>query len=126
MSGNRPAGWPPGVTQISVEDLEHLGINSRNQLFWDGKRVEVRQAVVLTGLQKLLAFIIAICAVLGGVGGFVTGVNNGSVFLCARGHHWLSCPDQLSSSGSAIIGAEVGGTATDDQSICEPPSARDY
>jgi hypothetical protein len=95
LSGNPPAGWPPGVTQISVEDLEHLGIDSRDRLFWDGKRVEVRQAVVLTGLQKLLAFIIAICAVLGGVGGFVTGLNNGSVFLCARGHYWLSCPEQL-------------------------------
>jgi hypothetical protein len=31
-------------------------------------------------------------AVLGAVGGFVTGLNNASVFLCARGIHWLSCP----------------------------------
>jgi hypothetical protein len=26
------------------------------------------------------------------IGGFVTGLNNASVFLCARGIDWLSCP----------------------------------
>jgi hypothetical protein len=75
-----------------VEDLDRLGLNLDNQLFWDGKRIEVRQALTLTRLQKVLAVIVSIFAILGGLGGFVTGYNNATVFLCARGHDWLSCP----------------------------------
>lgn len=88
--------WPAGVQPIGVEDLDRLGLNSENQLFWDGKRIEVRQALSLTRAQKALALIVSLCAVLGSLGGFVTGLNNATVFLCARGHHWLSCPDSQS------------------------------
>jgi hypothetical protein len=35
---------------------------------------------------------VSIFAVLGGLGSFVTGFNNASVFFCSRGHDWLSCP----------------------------------
>ena len=84
--------WPPDVTPIGVEDLDRLGLDGRNQLFWDGKRVEIRSRLDLTWLQKTLAVIVSICAVLGALGGFVTGFNNASVFLCARDIHWLSCP----------------------------------
>ena len=92
MTDNPPSGWPSSVRRLHIEDLERLGIDVANQLFWDGKRVEVRQTVVLSRLQKAVAFVIALFAVLGGLGGFVTGLNNASVFLCARGHHWLTCP----------------------------------
>ena len=84
--------WPPDVTPIGVEDLDRLGLDGRNQLFWDGKRVEIRSRLDLTWLQKVLAVVVSICAVLGALGGFVTGFNNASVFLCARDIHWLSCP----------------------------------
>lgn len=84
--------WPPGVKPINIEDLAHLGLNENNQLFWDGKRIEVRQAFTLTGLQRTFAIIVSICAICGGLGGCVTGINNASVFLCARGVHILGCP----------------------------------
>jgi hypothetical protein len=48
--------------------------------------------LTLTTLQKVLAVIVSMFAILGGLGGFVTGYNNATVFLCARGHDWLSCP----------------------------------
>lgn len=51
-------------------------LNPENQLLWDGKRVEVRQALTLTRVQKVLAVIVSICAIL-------TGLNNASVFLRA-------------------------------------------
>ena len=89
---DRPPGWPPDVRPIGVEDLGRLGLTPDNQLFWDGKRIEVRQALSLTRLQKLLAVIVSVFAILGSLGGFATGYNNASVFLCARGHDWLSCP----------------------------------
>ncbi len=52
--------------------------------------------VDLTRLQKIFVLVVAIFAVLGGTGGFATGLNDASVFLCARGQHWLSCPTPVS------------------------------
>lgn len=89
---DRPGHWPPDVKPIDVEDVGRLGLNPQNELFWDGKAVEIRRPLVLTGFQKTLAIVVSICAILGGLGGFVTGVQNLSVFLCARGHTLLSCP----------------------------------
>ena len=93
MTGARTGPvWPAGVEPISVDDLDRLGINGANELFWDGRRIEVRRRLDLTRFQKTLAAAVTVAAILGGLGGFVTGFNNASVFLCARGVHWLSCP----------------------------------
>ena len=102
MTHAAPDGWPPGVTPIGIEDLDKLGLNPRNQLFWDGKRIEVRNRLDLTRLQKTFAVIVSVFAVLGAMGGFVTGLNNASVFLCARDIHWLSCPVQAGASHPAL------------------------
>lgn len=95
MSGPKPPGWPDGVQPISVDDLARLGIDARNQLFWDGRRVETRNLLTLTRFQKSLAAIVTVCAILGSLGGFITGFNNATVFLCARGIFWLTCPPHL-------------------------------
>jgi hypothetical protein len=87
-----PPRWPAGVQPIRVADLGRLGIDGENQLFWDGKRVEIRRPLVLTGLQTFVAGVVTVCAVLGGLGGFVSGINNASLYLCARDIHWLGCP----------------------------------
>ena len=92
MTAERPSGWPPGVEPISLEDLGRLGINPRQELFWDGRHVEIRRRLTFTGFQKLIAFVVTICAILGGLGGFVAGLNNASVFLCARHISYLTCP----------------------------------
>ena len=93
MTGARPGpGWPIDIEPISVDDLDRLGINADNELFWDGRRIEVRRRLDLTRFQKTAAVLVAAAAILGGLGGFVTGFNNASVFLCARGMHVLSCP----------------------------------
>ncbi len=77
---------------IGVEDLGRLGLNPQHQLFWDGKQIEVQNRLDLTRLQKVLAVIVSIFAVLGGLGGFVTGLNNAATFLCSRDINWLTCP----------------------------------
>jgi len=97
-----PDGWPPDVMPIGIEDLDKLGLNRRNQLFWDGKRIEVRNRLDLTRLQKTFAVIVSAFAVLGALGGFVTGFNNASVFLCARDIRWLTCPVPPVASPSAL------------------------
>jgi hypothetical protein len=92
MTVSRPPGWPAGVEPISLEDLGRLGINPQNELFWDGRTIEIRRRLTFTGFQKAIAFIVTVCAILGGLGGFVTGFNNASVFLCARHLAYLTCP----------------------------------
>ncbi|MBV9654259.1 MAG: hypothetical protein JOZ42_06815 [Acetobacteraceae bacterium] len=92
MSGTAPPGWPPHVRPIDIEDLGRVGISADNELFWDGRRVEVRRRLSLTKIEKAIALLVSLCAVLGGIGGFMTGINNASVFFCARDIHALSCP----------------------------------
>ena len=92
MTADTPPDWPPGVEPISLEDLSRLGINAHQELFWDGRNVEIRRRLTFTTFQKFIAFVVTICAILGGLGGFVTGINNASIFLCARQMNYLSCP----------------------------------
>lgn len=94
MSETPRESWPPDVTPIGIEDLDKLGLNPMNQLFWNGKRIEIRNRLDLSRLQKTFAVIVSVAAVLGGMGGFVTGLNNAAVYLCARDIRWLSCPEQ--------------------------------
>ena len=92
MSDAGQPGWPNGVRPILVPDLKRLGINEQNELFWDGRHVEIRRSLTLTRFQKFITIIVTFCAVLGALGGFVTGFNNASVFLCARHVAFLTCP----------------------------------
>jgi hypothetical protein len=92
MSDAGQPGWPNGVTPIQVLDLKRLGINEQNELFWDGRHVEIRRSLTLSRFQKFITIIVTFCAVLGALGGFVTGFNNASVFLCARHVTFLTCP----------------------------------
>lgn len=93
----RPAHWPKGVDPISIEQLDKLGINARSELFWDGHRVFTRSQFSLTWPQSLLAILAAVAS----VATVATGLNNASVFLCARDVHWLSCPVQPAPSPPA-------------------------
>jgi hypothetical protein len=86
MSDAGQPGWPNGVRPILVPDLKRLGINEQNELFWDGRHVEIRRSLTLTRFQKFITIIVT------ALGGFVTGFNNASVFLCARHVTFLTCP----------------------------------
>ena len=61
-------GWPPDVEQISVEDMGHLGVSTKDRtLYWDGEPVVVKKPLSLTKLQ--LGF-----AVVGAVGAGASGL----------------------------------------------------
>jgi hypothetical protein len=85
-------GWPPGVEPIGVEDLNRLGIDREHQIYWDGRLIEIRKSIVLTRFQKIIASVVTIVGVLAALATIATGMNNASVFLCARHITWLTCP----------------------------------
>ena len=83
---DKPPNWPPGVEPMVLQDLERLGTDKTNRLYWDGKLV--RTPLVLTTPQNVLA----VLAALASIATVITGMNNAAVFLCARNIDWLSCP----------------------------------
>jgi hypothetical protein len=85
-------GWPPGVEPIGMEDLNRLGIDSDHQIYWDGRRIEIRKSIVLTRFQTWVAAGVAVVGLLAGLSTIATGINNASVFLCARHVTFLGCP----------------------------------
>ena len=124
---DRPAHWPKGVNPIGIEAFSRLGLNEDNELFWGGKRIEVRQALVLTGLQKFFAIIVSICAILGGLGGFASGIGNTSLFLCARNIEWLSCPAPTASPAPMVAPAPAASSPAPPAALpvpAPPPPAR--
>jgi hypothetical protein len=72
-----------GPRPISLDDLDRMGINSRNELFWDGKQVEVRSRLNLTWPQTLGAILVGAAAICGGL---ASAANDGSEFACRQWH----------------------------------------
>ena len=81
-----PPGWPADVKPMVLQDLKRLGTDKNNRLYWDGKLV--RTPFILTTPQAALA----VLAALASIATVFTGLNNVSVFLCARGVTWMTCP----------------------------------
>lgn len=88
-----------GVHPIGIEDLQRIGINAANELFWDGKRIEIRRPLILSLPQKILAAVVSLCAILGGLGALMSGVKDGAEYLCPRNIHWLGCPSSSERAG---------------------------
>jgi hypothetical protein len=84
--------WRRGIEPIGMEDLNRLGIDSDHQLYWDGHPIEIRRSIVLTRFQKRIAVVATIVGLFAGLATIATGINNASIFLCARHITWLSCP----------------------------------
>lgn len=91
--------WPDGVKEVTVGEMRRLGVDARGRLYWDG--VEIEQRVRLTVMQTLVAGVVTVAAILGGVGGLLSGLDSGAHYLCARQIHWLGCPDVRTPAASA-------------------------
>ncbi len=60
----QPSKWPPGIRQISVEELDALGVDAKGDLYWHGKQVEVVRPLVLSLWQSWLAGGAAVSAII--------------------------------------------------------------
>jgi hypothetical protein len=66
-----------------MDDLYHLQINDRHELFWDGQRVEVKSRLSLTWPQTAGAILVGAAAI---CGGFASAANDGTEFTCRQWH----------------------------------------
>jgi hypothetical protein len=68
---------------ISLDDLDRMGINGNNALFWDGKQVEVKSRLDLTWQQAVGAILVGVAAICGSL---ASAANDGSEFTCRQWH----------------------------------------
>lgn len=47
--------WPNDVKAISVKGLTLFGLDKELNLYWDGKLIEIKKPLILTGWQKFWA-----------------------------------------------------------------------
>jgi len=91
MTAPPPPSWPDGVAPIRVADLKKIGIDQNRQLYWDGQKIEIRRRLDLTRPQKIVALIVTAAAILGGLGGFLSGLADTDALFCAHGNHFAIC-----------------------------------
>jgi hypothetical protein len=82
--------WPAGVREIGMEETDCLGVDRRGNLYWDGKPVEVRH-FWLTRWQKVGVVIIAISALIGGIGAAALGWVAYEEWACRAGWPSVVC-----------------------------------
>ena len=61
------AKWPSHVEEIGIGHIGYLGIDSKGNLYWDGKPIEVRKTFDLRWWQIALAVMTALGAFLSGI-----------------------------------------------------------
>jgi hypothetical protein len=68
-------------------DLSRLSIDNNGHLYWDGRPVEVRRRVALSGGQILAAMIIGLFIIIGGIGAAINGSAAAFEWGCKLG--WI-------------------------------------
>jgi hypothetical protein len=86
--------WPRNVRAISFKELDGLGVDNDGRLYWNGKPVEIiGRRLDLTGYQILLATVVALFTVVGGIGAAVQGWTAYHDWACKNKQPaFLSCP----------------------------------
>ena len=65
--------WPKGIRSISIDEAGALGVDTKGELYWHGKPVEIRRPLDLTWRQKLVAGIVATATVIAAIGAAAQG-----------------------------------------------------
>jgi hypothetical protein len=80
------ADWPKGVDEITADDLVRMGVDKHGRLHWDGKPVSIVSVrrFSLTFFQG----VVAVAAIVGGLGGAAQGWSAGHEYGCKTG--WIA------------------------------------
>lgn len=70
------ANWPSNVWSIGVDRVDLIGVDEQGELYWNGRRVEVRRGVSLTFWQKVGAIIVAIATICAATGTCITAYTD--------------------------------------------------
>lgn len=66
------ANWPPHVWSVGIDRLDYLGVDNKRNLYWDGKRIEIRRPLSLSFWQKTGAVLLAASAIAGALAASVS------------------------------------------------------
>jgi hypothetical protein len=84
QSGDVIPGWPENVRALGPNGTLFMGIDEKNQLYWDGKPIEIQRRLKFSRLQIVGALVVGIATLISGMG---TGLNEGFDFGC-KVHWW--------------------------------------
>ena len=95
--------WPPGVRSIGIiDEIDCMGVDRWGNLYWDGKALEVKQMVlVLTRWQKFWAAVVAVFAVLAGIGSCTQAVISYDEWACRNGLPTIACESPADLEGGS-------------------------
>ena len=77
-----PSTWPKGVRPISIDEVDGIGVDSRGDLYWQGKRVETRTRLDLNWRQIVYAGVLVVFAGLSAAGAIVQGWASYNEWAC--------------------------------------------
>lgn len=87
--------WPPGVRSIGLDEADALGVDAGGELYWHGKRVEVRRPLDLTPAQSVVGIIVAAGTVIAALGAVAQGFAVYNEWACKVGWRAAACPPPL-------------------------------
>jgi hypothetical protein len=57
--------WPEGVYTISMDSLDHLGVDKEGTLYWDGALIKTTRKITLDTKEFVLACFVAGATIIG-------------------------------------------------------------
>lgn len=86
------ASWPEGIRKLAATELNALGIDMNQQLYWHGKPIALGQLFVFTTSQKVWGTILAIGVLLAFLATVAQGWVAGATWACQVGLMHTLCP----------------------------------
>ena len=63
-SSSRRESWPEGVYTVSIDGLDHLGVDKDGLIYWDGRLIKMARKITLDTQERFLAWTVAAATVI--------------------------------------------------------------
>ena len=87
-----PSTWDKRIRGITVEEVNALGVDANDRLYWHGKEIEFRRRLDLTWWQNLVALVVAVATVIAAIGAVAEGFAVYNDWACKVGWTAAACP----------------------------------